>query len=101
MSIENMLVYKDIEINLNTRIVRRGDIVLRLPHKEYILLLEFMNSPEKILSKEYLLEKVCAIYFPLDTTRIEVHVCNLRKKLDRMFEEKRIQTVPCAGYMLN
>lgn len=95
------LVYKDISLNLNTRVFKRGNIEARLPHKEYILLKELLENSNIILSKSYLLEQVCAVYALVDTTRIEAHVCNLRKKVDRDFQEKLIQTIPCAGYMLS
>lgn len=67
-----------------------------LTNREYILLKEFMQHPDKIRSRQ-LLEELCYGWDgEIDSNATEVHIHNLRKKFGSSF----VKTVRGVGYML-
>ncbi|TXH98451.1 MAG: response regulator [Rheinheimera sp.] len=67
-----------------------------LTNREYILLKEFMQHPDKIRSRQ-LLEELCYGWDgDIDSNATEVHIHNLRKKFGSSF----VKTVRGVGYML-
>lgn len=85
-----------IRLNLvNHRCQYRSEDVT-LTNREYLLLREFMQHPDKIRSRQ-LLEELCYGWDgDIDSNAIEVHIHNLRKKFGSQF----IKTIRGVGYML-
>lgn len=73
---------------------------LELTLKEFELLKVFATNPFNVFSREHLLEKVWGYDFVGDTRTVDVHVCNLRKKLEEVDENNKyyIETVRGVGY---
>jgi len=73
---------------------------LELTLKEFELLKVFATNPFNVFSREHLLEKVWGYDFVGDTRTVDVHVCNLRKKLEEADEKTKyyIETVRGVGY---
>ncbi len=73
---------------------------LELTLKEFELLKVFASNPFNVFSREHLLEKVWGYDFAGDTRTVDVHVCNLRKKLEEADENSNyyIETVRGVGY---
>ena len=97
---ENVLRFGDIEQDLDTKIVRRGDKEIMLTPREFALLEFFMRNPGRVLSKTEIAEKVWDVDFDTGTNVIEVYVNYLRNKVDKGFESKLIQTQFGQGYVL-
>jgi hypothetical protein len=53
------------------------------------------RSPDTVVSKEKLSQRVSSFGEPIDTAVIEVHVCNLRKKIGA----DRVHTIRGVGYL--
>ena len=83
-----------------THEVRRGGARIDLTAKEFSLLEHFMRHPEEVLSRANLLDHVWDFAFDGDSNVVEVHVRNLREKIDRPFGRVSLQTVRGAGYRL-
>jgi DNA-binding response OmpR family regulator len=96
----NILVVSEIEMNLDTKIVTRQGIEIILTAKEFTLLEFFMNNKNNVLSRVQILENVWDINFDAGTNVVDVYVNYLRKKIDKNFETKLIQTVVGMGYVL-
>ena len=64
------------------------------------LVLYFIENKNKVISKKEIAEDVWDIHFDTGTNIIEVYVNYLRKKIDKDFEEKLIQTIHGRGYIL-
>ncbi len=75
-------------------------IKLDLTLKEFELLKVFAANPFNVFSREHLLEKVWGYDFAGDTRTVDVHVCNLRRKLEEADEKNKyyIETVRGVGY---
>jgi DNA-binding response OmpR family regulator len=71
-----------------------------LTAKEYALIEYFMRNPNQVLTRTMIAERVWDYTFDSFTNIIDVYVNYLRKKIDRDYDKKLIQTVRGIGYML-
>jgi len=94
------LVFDDLKLDTWSKTAERDGKKITLTAKEYTLLELFMQNPNKILSREYIAEKVWEIGFDTGTNFIDVYVNYLRKKVERDFKNKLIHTVIGMGYIL-
>jgi DNA-binding response OmpR family regulator len=82
----------DLEMDLNTKTVTRANKRIDLTAKESLLLETFLKNPDKLLTREFIIEKVWGIEFDPSTNIIDVYVNYLRKKIDKNFSPKLIHT---------
>lgn len=82
----------DLEMDLNTKTVTRGGKKIDLTAKESLLLETFLKNRDKLLTREFIIEKVWGIEFDPNTNIIDVYVNYLRKKIDKNFCPKLIHT---------
>ena len=96
----NILSYADLEMNLDTRSVKRGEYEINLTPKEFKLLEYLMQNPERVLSRTEIAEKVWDTRFDTGTNFIDVYINYLRKKIDHMPSGKLIHTRTGMGFIL-
>jgi two-component system, OmpR family, response regulator len=99
-SITTKLRVGDLEMDLLSRKVTRGQQVIDLQPREFQLLETLMRHPGQVMTRTMLLEKVWDYRFDPQTNVIDVHISRLRQKIDKGFEVPLIQTVRGAGYSL-
>ncbi len=92
--------FADLELNEAERAVRRGKRPVKLTDTEYRLLSTLMERPGETVSREELLDRVWDIRFDPCTRVVDVHVANLRKKLEAKGERRMVATVRGVGYRL-
>ncbi|TXG76685.1 MAG: response regulator transcription factor [Rhodocyclaceae bacterium] len=97
---QGRLVLGDLEMNLLRHEVRRGGQRLELKPKEYKLLEYLLRHAEQVVTRSMLLEAVWDYHFDPGTNVIDVHISNLRAKVDRGGLPPLIHTVRGAGYRL-
>ncbi len=95
-----ILTYKDITIDLDKFTATRDSCPLNLRKKELALLEYFMRNPDAILTRSMILEHVWDTNADPFTNTVEVHIRNLRQKLNENSEEKLIETIRGIGYRL-
>ena len=88
----------DLELDLYTRVARRGGQAFELSNKEFSLLEYFMRNPNRVLSRTQIGEKVWDMSFEPTSNVVDVYVSSLRKKIDRGFPRELIHTVKRVGY---
>lgn len=93
------LIFADIELDEDTRVVTKAGEVVSLSPTEFNLLRFFMRNPNKVLSKTQILESVWDEGFAGDVNVVESYVSYLRKKVDTS-EPGLINTLRSVGYML-
>lgn len=88
----------DIELDCEAVKVTMGKKEIRLTAKEFFILRELLENPEKVISREKLLEKIwdTGEAAGLDSRTVDVHIMNLRKKLGKA--GSKIVTVKNFGY---
>jgi two-component system phosphate regulon response regulator PhoB len=95
---EEVLSCQDITMDLATHRVTRGGRPIHLGPTEFRLLRLFMEKPERVFSREQLLDKVWGRDIHVELRTVDVHIRRLRKALG---DEDVIRTVRGAGYALN
>jgi two-component system OmpR family response regulator len=90
----------DLELDLLTRSVKRGDKSIELLPREFQLLEYLMRNAGHVVTRTMLLENVWDYHFDPQTNVIDVHVSRLRQKIDKNFERPLLHTVRGAGYCL-
>jgi two-component system OmpR family response regulator len=95
-----VLAVGDLELDPARHQVRRGDHPIELTGKEFALLEFFMRHPGDVVSRSTLTEHVWDFAHEGDSNVIDVHVRNLRTKIDRPFGRCSLETVRRVGYRL-
>ncbi len=96
----NILYIGDLELNTNSKIVKRDNIKIDLTAKEYTLLEYLMRNRGRVISRIELAEKIWDITFDTGTNVIDVYINFLRKKIDKDHSNKLIHTHIGMGYVL-
>ncbi len=94
------LVVGDLEMDLLSHRVKRGDVSIELQPREFSLLEYLMRHAGQVVTRTMLLESVWDYHFDPQTNVIDVHVSRLRAKIDRNFDPAMIETVRGSGYRL-
>ncbi len=88
---------RDVTIDLKKHRVTRGDREISLKPMEYGLLVTLAGSRNVAFSREELLNRVWGTDYMGETRTVDVHIGQLRRKLDF---HKVIRTIPKTGYRL-
>lgn len=99
MATEDLYDFGEIHVNLKKAIVYRGRERVALSEREFALLRYLIERAGKVVTREELLVDVWK-YAPVATTRtIDMHICQLRRKLERDPKSPSlIVTVQHQGY---
>ena len=97
---ETVLRVADLEMNLITRKVMRGEVEIDLLPREFALLEHFLRRKGRVQTRTMLLENVWDIGFDPGTNVVETHVSRLRAKVDKPFARALIETVRGSGYRI-
>jgi DNA-binding response OmpR family regulator len=98
--IGNELRVGDLTLDTATRTVTRAGRDVELTAKEFAILEYLMRHPNQVLSRSLIAEHVWNYDFENSTNVIDVHVKNLRRKVDPA-DTRLIQTVRGAGYRIS
>ena len=96
----HILSFGGLKLNTWDKTAEREGKQISLTAKEYSLLELFIKSPNKLLSREYIMERVWGISFDTGTNMVDVYVNYLRNKIQKGFDKKLIHTVIGMGYIL-
>ena len=100
VSKKEKLKFKDIELDIEGRIVKKDGDIIELTNTEFQLLLTFMRNKNRVLTREILLDNVWGYNSEAETNIVDVYVRYIRNKLDKIEKEKYIQTVRGVGYVM-
>lgn len=95
------LTLKDLTVDLMARKVWRHDQEILLTNREFHLLRLLMVNANRVVSKTEIAERVWEINFDMGSNVIEVHISQLRRKLEEGFDSKIISTKIGMGYSIN
>lgn len=94
------LQVEDLKVDLLSREVYRAGKQVLLSNREFALLEFLLSNPNKVVTKSQILEKVWDMNFDPGSNIVEVHLYQLRKKMDRGYHQELIHTVIGRGYVL-
>lgn len=96
-NLNNQIVVPNMTINQSTYIVTYHGNELELPPKEFELLNFLAQNPNRVFTREQLLDKIWGYEFVGDTRTVDVHIKRIREKMP--YEDVwSIKTVWGVGY---
>jgi len=90
----------DLEMNLDSKEVKRGNTPINLTAKEFQLLEYLMRNKNRVVSRVDIAMNVWDIDFDTNTNVIDVYINYVRNKVDKKFDQKLIHTQVGMGYIL-
>jgi DNA-binding response OmpR family regulator len=96
----NVLHASDLEMNLDSKEVKRNGELINLTAKEFQLLEYLIRNKNRVVSRADIAINVWDIDFDTNTNVIDVYINYVRNKIDKRFERKLIQTQVGMGYIL-
>ncbi|MCJ2183343.1 phosphate regulon transcriptional regulator PhoB [Novosphingobium sp. 1949] len=97
----SVLQWGDIELDATSHRVRRGGEPLHLGPTEFRLLRYFMERPNRVVSRQQILDGVWGMDSDIDERTVDVHIRRLRKAINRDGDTDPIRTVRAAGYAMD
>ena len=92
-------VFEELKVDCDSRRVFINDAEVNLTAKEFDLLELLMFNPNKVYSRENLLNTVWGYDYPVDVRTVDVHIRRLREKIEvNPSEPKYIHTKWGVGY---
>ncbi len=93
----NIIEFKDIVINIESRTVECAGEEINLTTKEYELLVYLIKNKNKVLSRDFLIENIWGYDYDGENNVVDVYIRHLRSKLNN---NDYIQTVRGVGYVV-
>jgi DNA-binding response OmpR family regulator len=97
-SAKKIVVYDNLEINIvNYELKVKGEPV-DTPPKELELIYHFASNPNRVYTRDQLLDEVWGFDYYGDSRTVDVHVKRLREKLEGVSDKWSLKTVWGVGY---
>lgn len=92
---DSTINYRNISLDPASHVVKLDGEVVNFPRREFSLLQKLLENTGQVLSREQLMQSIYGWEEDVDSNTLEVHIHNLRKKLNATF----IKTIRGVGYM--
>jgi two-component system, OmpR family, response regulator MprA len=96
----DVLRFSDLELDLGTREVRRGQRSIDLTRTEFALLELFLRNPRQVLTRSIIFERVWGYDFGPTSNSLDVYIGYLRRKTEDDGAPRLIHTIRGVGYAL-
>lgn len=91
--------FVNLSINLSNYELKINDKIMEIPPKELELLFFLASNPNRVFTREQLLEEVWGFDYFGDSRTVDVHIKRLREKLELVTESNwQLKTVWGVGY---
>ncbi len=90
--------YENLSIDMSTYELKLADEVISIPPKELELLNFLCSHPNKVFTRDQLLNEVWGYDYYVDSRTVDVHVKRLREKIDGKSDKWELKTVWRVGY---
>ena len=95
-----VLRFGDLTLDPSAHGGRRGDREFELTRTEYLLLEQFMLHPRRVLTRDFMFDRVWGYDFGPASNSLEVYIGYLRRKTEAEGEPRMIHTIRGVGYVL-
>lgn len=92
------LQYTNLSINISNYEIKLAGKIVEFPPKELELLYFLASNPNRVFTREQLLEKVWGFDYYGDSRTVDVHIKRLREKLENVEGNWQLKTVWGVGY---
>ena len=90
--------YDKLSVNMTRYELKVNGVVLDTPPKELELLFHLASNPNRVYTRDQLLDEVWGFEYYGDSRTIDVHVKRLREKLEGVSDQWSLKTVWGVGY---
>ena len=94
---QRKLKINDVLLSYDEYTLAKGKDVFQLPQKEFQLLYKLLSYPNKIFTRQELIDEIWGLESDSEQRTVDVHIKRLREKFDK-FEEFEILTIRGIGY---
>ena len=94
------LKFKELKLSIDSRILYVCDNKVNLTKTEYAILKQLLLSPNKVISKNKMLELISIDTPDCDENSLKVHISNLKKKIQKFSDKKYIESIWGIGYKI-
>ncbi len=94
---QRKLIIKDVVLSYDEYTLRKGKKEYQLPQKEFQLLYKLLSIPNKIFTRQDLMDEIWGYDTKSDLRTVDVHIKRLREKFEK-FKEFEIVTIRGVGY---
>ncbi|UVO09455.1 phosphate response regulator transcription factor PhoB [Pectobacterium polonicum] len=98
MAVEEVIEMRGLSLDPSSHRVTTEEHALEMGPTEFKLLHFFMTHPERVYSREQLLNHVWGTNVYVEDRTVDVHIRRLRKALETSGHDKMVQTVRGTGY---
>ena len=97
-TVKKVVVYDKLEINIENYEMKVDGVVVDTPPKELELIYHFASNPNRVYTRDQLLDEVWGFDYYGDSRTVDVHVKRLREKLEGVSDKWELRTVWGVGY---
>ena len=90
--------YDKLSINLTNYELKVAGVQIDTPPKEMELIFHLAKNPNRVFTRDQLLDEVWGYDYYGDSRTVDVHVKRLREKLEGASDKWELRTVWCVGY---
>lgn len=94
---QRKLIINDVVLSYDELVLKKGNEVFELPQKEFMLLYKLLSFPNKIFTRQDLMDEIWGLETESDLRTVDVHIKRLRQKFES-FKEFEIVTIRGVGY---
>ena len=91
---------RDLSLNVTTRTVTRSGKSIPLTLKEFNLLEYLLRHQNQVVNREQILNNLWDFEYDSFSNVVDVHIKNLRKKIDDGYSSKLLETIRGVGYRI-
>lgn len=95
---KKLVIYDNLEINIVNYEMKVAGEVVDTPPKELELIYHFASNPNRVYTRDQLLDEVWGFDYYGDSRTVDVHVKRLREKLEGVSDKWSLKTVWGVGY---
>ncbi|MCD7872633.1 MAG: response regulator transcription factor [Clostridiales bacterium] len=95
---KKVVVYDKLEINIENYELKVNGVAIDTPPKELELIYHFASNPNRVYTRDQLLDEVWGFDYYGDSRTVDVHVKRLREKLEGVSDKWSLKTVWGVGY---
>ena len=97
MASEQKIKIGNIVIDYNTQTITKGQEVIELPQKEFMLLFKLLSAPNQIFTRIQIMDEIWGFDCDTVTDTVTVHISRLRKQFEG-WDEFEIKSIKGLGY---
>ncbi|AIQ25404.1 response regulator transcription factor [Paenibacillus sp. FSL H7-0737] len=95
-----MLIFRDLEMDIDGRALRKKKIFVNLTKREFEILLVLLENRGRVMTREMLLETIWGYDSEVDVKVVDVYISYLRSKIDEVGQPSIVQTMRGLGYVI-